>query len=79
MVLTDARGWDHLGTPIKFAAEPGVPVLEAPALGQHSTEILATAGYSADEIGAAISNGVVRQANEHEIAMFSGSRGLSDA
>ena len=25
MVLKDARGWDHLGVPIKFADEPGRP------------------------------------------------------
>ncbi len=30
MVVEDARGWDHLGTPIRFAAEPGRPVLDVP-------------------------------------------------
>ena len=79
MVLNDARGWDHLGTPIKFANEPGVPMLEIPALGQHSAEVLAAAGYSAEDIKAAISNGVIRQATEREIALHSGSKGLSDA
>ena len=71
MVLNDARGWDHLGTPIKFANEPGGPVLDVPALGQHSVAILRDIGFSEDEIETAISNGVTRQANDSEIALHS--------
>src|SRR5262249_37498891 len=36
MVLKDERGWDHIGTPVKFADEPGKPNLKAPAHGEHS-------------------------------------------
>lgn len=41
-----------LGIPIKFAAEPGRVVAGAPALGEHTQEVLAQAGYSAAEIEA---------------------------
>lgn len=73
MVVKDARGWDHLGTPVKFAAEPGAPVLDVPALGQHSTEILKDIGYTAADIEAAIAKGVTRQATQSEIALHAGS------
>ncbi|MEJ6770688.1 MAG: CaiB/BaiF CoA-transferase family protein [Paracoccaceae bacterium] len=73
MVVNDARGWDHLGTPIKFATEPGVPVLDVPALGQHSAAILEDIGYTAAEIEGAIAKEVTRQATQSEIALYEGS------
>ena len=73
MVFNDRRGWDHLGTPIKFVSEPGVPVLDVPALGQHSISVLAGVGYSTKDISTAISNGVIMQATDKEIALHSGS------
>ena len=39
MVTRDARGWDHLGNPIRFEHEPGVPRFDPPAHGQHTLPI----------------------------------------
>jgi crotonobetainyl-CoA:carnitine CoA-transferase CaiB-like acyl-CoA transferase len=50
MVLGDSRGWDHIGIPIKFAAEPGRINFRAPAHGEHSIQILREIGYTDDEI-----------------------------
>jgi crotonobetainyl-CoA:carnitine CoA-transferase CaiB-like acyl-CoA transferase len=46
MVVDDARGWEHLGIPIRFADEPGAMRFEPPAHGQHSEAILRSLGYS---------------------------------
>jgi crotonobetainyl-CoA:carnitine CoA-transferase CaiB-like acyl-CoA transferase len=40
MVLTDAHGRRHIGSPIRFLSEPGKPHLQAPALGQDSGAII---------------------------------------
>ncbi len=45
MRLVDHRGWEHVGTPIKFADEPGQPSFEAPAHGAHSEEIIRSLGF----------------------------------
>ena len=60
MVLRDARGWDHLGVPIKFADEPAQPNFDPPAHGQHSLEILRGLDYSANAIAKLVSDGVVK-------------------
>jgi crotonobetainyl-CoA:carnitine CoA-transferase CaiB-like acyl-CoA transferase len=60
MILKDARGWDHLGVPIKFADEPAQPNLDAPAHGQHTLEILRGLGYAETEIGQIQARGVVK-------------------
>ena len=44
MLLTDEAGRRHLAPPIHFRHEPAVPSLHAPALGEHTTEILARLG-----------------------------------
>ena len=62
MVRKDARGWDHLGVPIAFRDEPARPVLEAPAHGQHTREILRGLGYADAEITAFASRGIVKAA-----------------
>lgn len=62
MVLKDARGWDHLGAPIRFGDEPARPSFEPPAHGQHSAEILRGLGYAAGEIAQLESRGVIKGA-----------------
>jgi crotonobetainyl-CoA:carnitine CoA-transferase CaiB-like acyl-CoA transferase len=62
MVLRDARGWDHLGVPIRFQDEPGRPVFEPPAHGQHTSGILRSLGYAEGEIAQLKSKGVVKDA-----------------
>jgi crotonobetainyl-CoA:carnitine CoA-transferase CaiB-like acyl-CoA transferase len=62
MVLKDARGWDHLGVPIRFGDEPARPSFEPPAHGQHSAEILRGLGYAAGEIAQLESRGVIKGA-----------------
>ena len=62
MVLKDARGWDHLGVPIRFNEEPAQPNFDAPAHGQHSRDILRGLGYADGAIGKLISDGVVNGA-----------------
>jgi len=44
MVLDDAEVGSRLGTPIKFAAEPGRETGRAPGFGEHTDEILGTIG-----------------------------------
>lgn len=62
MVTKDARGWDHLGVPIRFTQEPGKPVFEPPAHGQHSSGILRSLGYAEAEIAQLKARGIVKDA-----------------
>jgi len=48
-----------LGIPVKLSATPGTIRRVAPALGEHTDEILAAAGFSADEIAAMRAEGAV--------------------
>lgn len=50
LVVTDARGWDHIANPITFEDEPGQARFELPSIGQHSREILRRVGYNDVEI-----------------------------
>jgi crotonobetainyl-CoA:carnitine CoA-transferase CaiB-like acyl-CoA transferase len=58
MVIEDARGWEHLGIPIRFEDEPGRVRFDPPAHGEHSEEILRRLGYSDAELTAMKSDGV---------------------
>jgi len=62
MVLKDARGWDHLGVPIRFRDEPARPDFEPPAHGQHTSGILRSLGYAGGEIAQLKAKGVVKDA-----------------
>ena len=47
------------GVPVKLSETPGVPVYEFAALGQHNDEILTAAGYTAEELAAFRTEGVI--------------------
>ncbi|MCY4367260.1 MAG: CoA transferase [Chloroflexi bacterium] len=49
----------HIGVPVKLSETPGGVRQRAPALGEHSKEILSNAGYMKDEIDALLESGVV--------------------
>ncbi len=49
-----------IGAPIKLSATPRDPMTRAPQAGEHSAEILASVGFSADEIAAMAADGVVQ-------------------
>jgi crotonobetainyl-CoA:carnitine CoA-transferase CaiB-like acyl-CoA transferase len=46
--------------PIKFADTPGPPPSPSPAFGQHSDEILASFGCSAQDIATLRERGIIR-------------------
>jgi crotonobetainyl-CoA:carnitine CoA-transferase CaiB-like acyl-CoA transferase len=48
-----------LGVPVKLSETPGAVTRPAPTLGQHTVEILAEVGYSAEEVEALRQAGVV--------------------
>ena len=48
------------GVPVKLSRTPGSARSPAPRLGQHSREILAELGYSAEQVQALVGQGVVR-------------------
>ena len=58
MIIEDARGWEHLGIPIKFDQEPGQTVFEFATLGQHTDEILKAIGYDDGMLAAVHSSSV---------------------
>jgi crotonobetainyl-CoA:carnitine CoA-transferase CaiB-like acyl-CoA transferase len=78
-VLKDARGWDHIGTPMTFTQEPGQPRLDPPALGQHSTEILCRFGFTDAEVSQLHAEGVVRTAAADDVAKHTGSGSAAGA
>jgi crotonobetainyl-CoA:carnitine CoA-transferase CaiB-like acyl-CoA transferase len=46
-----------LGVPVKLSRTPGAPAGPGPALGEHTTEVLTSLGYSAGEIEALLESG----------------------
>ncbi len=50
-----------IGLPLKFSGTPGGVTRPAPLLGEHSREVLAEAGFSADDIGRMVASGAVRE------------------
>jgi crotonobetainyl-CoA:carnitine CoA-transferase CaiB-like acyl-CoA transferase len=58
MVVEDARGFEHIGLPIKYHDEPGRIDFGLPGLGEHSEDILRGLGYTDAELRAMKANGV---------------------
>jgi crotonobetainyl-CoA:carnitine CoA-transferase CaiB-like acyl-CoA transferase len=58
MVVQDARGWEHLGIPIRFANEPGEIRSDPPAHGQHSEAILRSLGFAEADLADMKADGV---------------------
>ena len=52
MLLKDEAAIEHIGVPVKYAAEPGKATFTVPRLGEHTDEVLAAAGYPAAQIAA---------------------------
>jgi len=52
MRLVDELGQEHIGLPIKFTAEPGRADFTLPRLGEHTEQVLRSAGYSDAELAA---------------------------
>ena len=62
-----------LGLPIKLDRTPGDPTRAAPALGEHTAEVLTEAGFSAEEVAALIEAGAAAETNaEAETTRFMG-------
>jgi crotonobetainyl-CoA:carnitine CoA-transferase CaiB-like acyl-CoA transferase len=68
MVVTDSRGWDHIGNPIRFKDEPGQLKLALPALGEHSEAILRNLNYSDSDIARFRAQGVFKEAAADDVA-----------
>ena len=49
----------NIGVPVKLSATPGSIRRRAPALGEHSAEVLLERGFSQDEVDALLSGGVI--------------------
>ncbi len=50
-----------IGLPVKFSETPGGVRAPAPLLGQHTREVLAEAGYSAEEVERLLSDGAAKE------------------
>jgi crotonobetainyl-CoA:carnitine CoA-transferase CaiB-like acyl-CoA transferase len=59
MCVADSDGKEHLGTPLKFAAEPADINFRAPAHGEHSEAILGALGYDEPRRGQLRAAGVI--------------------
>jgi alpha-methylacyl-CoA racemase len=60
-----------LGTPIKLSRTPGDPGRRpGPALGEHTAEVLAAAGYGDDEIAALLAQGAIAGGDETATGTF---------
>ncbi|MGD9601562.1 MAG: CaiB/BaiF CoA transferase family protein [Gammaproteobacteria bacterium] len=58
MIVEDARGWEHIGTPLKFREEPGELRFEFAQRGEHTAQVLGELGYTDAEIATMQAAGV---------------------
>jgi crotonobetainyl-CoA:carnitine CoA-transferase CaiB-like acyl-CoA transferase len=59
MLLRDAEGIEHVGTPLKFSLEPGHVSFAVPGHGEHTVAVLSAAGFTAAEMAALQANGAL--------------------
>jgi len=59
MLLRDAEGIEHVGTPLKFSLEPGHVSFAVPGHGEHTVAVLSAAGFTAEEMAALQANGAL--------------------
>jgi crotonobetainyl-CoA:carnitine CoA-transferase CaiB-like acyl-CoA transferase len=62
MIVTDARGWDHIGNPIRFFAEPARIDWDTAVLGQDTRPVMRTLGYPDAEIAKLVNAGAAKEA-----------------
>jgi alpha-methylacyl-CoA racemase len=60
----------QLGVPVKLGRTPGDPTRPAPAFGEHTSEVLAEAGYSEEEIAAMAESGAATGPSADSAATF---------
>ena len=59
MCVTDSHGKEHLGTPLKFSAEPARINFRAPTHGEHCEAILGTLGYDEAQLAQLRAEGII--------------------
>jgi alpha-methylacyl-CoA racemase len=63
----------QLGVPVKLSRTPGVAERPAPALGEHTEEVLREAGFGAEEVAALVGSGAVAGPSQAvEVGRFMG-------
>ena len=59
MIVECDRGWEHVGTPLKFKQEPGKLQFNFARPGEHTKEVLKTLGYDDAAIVAMKEDGAI--------------------
>lgn len=59
MVVECERGWEHVGTPLKFKDEPGELNFKFATPGEHTEDVLKHLGYSSESIAAMKAEGAI--------------------
>lgn len=59
MIVECERGWEHVGTPLKFKDEPGELKFNFARAGEHTEEVLKSLGYSVESINQMRADGAI--------------------